>query len=104
MLGMSQPSAAPSAAHPDEGKIVDGRIMFNGEWFPLQDALDRMVNDGRAAGAAFTALDAAAKAHGQGGEPSVWEDARTEKEGTDGFNGLRPHIAAEATSPDKGAV
>jgi hypothetical protein len=30
---------APSKEHPDEGKIVDGRVMVNGEWFPVQLAV-----------------------------------------------------------------
>jgi hypothetical protein len=47
---------------PEEGKIVDGRVMLFGEWFPVQALLDRMMNDGKAAGDAFGAMTKRAQA------------------------------------------
>ena len=58
-------------ASPEEGKVVDNRVMRYGEWFSVQALLDRSMNEGEAAGDAFAALDARAQADVLAGRRSV---------------------------------
>ena len=44
--------------HPQEGKVIDGRVMRYGEWFDIQTLLNHTMNDGEEAGDAFAALEA----------------------------------------------
>ena len=47
---------ARTEAAPQEGKLVDGRIMLAGEYFSADAFLDKMFNSGEAVGDAFSAL------------------------------------------------
>ena len=72
---------------PQEGKVVDGRVMRYGEWFDIQDVLDMSVNGGEAAGNAFAALDAREQADVLAGRRGIsWADVPTRPPG------LPPHL------------
>jgi hypothetical protein len=47
----------------DEGKVTDGMMMFAGEWFEVDQALDVMPNSGKATSDAFEALTWQGKAN-----------------------------------------